>query len=78
MDQQFGQLNEAHAELSQVYEQLQAYSLQAEEAAKIREKNRIAREIHDTVGHEKTALLVQRELDFLLAVVGLGLLNAGP
>ncbi|MGE7186759.1 sensor histidine kinase [Peribacillus sp. NPDC006672] len=62
MNEQFLQLNVAHEELSVAHQQLQSYSHQVEEAAKIRERNRIAREIHDTVGHKMTALFVQMEL----------------
>lgn len=66
MNEQFLQLNEAHEELSSAHQQLQAYSNQAEESAKVRERNRIAREIHDTVGHKMTALFVQMELAYEL------------
>ena len=66
MSEQFLQLNEAHEELSSAHQQLQEYSAQAEESAKIRERNRIAREIHDTVGHKMTALFVQMELAYEL------------
>lgn len=66
MSEQFIQLNEAHEELSSAHQQLQEYSAQAEESAKIRERNRIAREIHDTVGHKMTALFVQMELAYEL------------
>ncbi|MGG4152594.1 sensor histidine kinase [Peribacillus muralis] len=62
MSEQFLQLNVAHEELSAAHQQLQSYSQEVEEAARIRERNRIAREIHDTVGHKMTALFVQMEL----------------
>ena len=61
VNEQYLQLNEAHEELSVAHKRLQEYSLQAEETAKIRERNRIAREIHDTVGHKMTALFVQMD-----------------
>ncbi|MGE7119467.1 sensor histidine kinase [Peribacillus sp. NPDC046944] len=66
VNEQYLQLNEAHEELSVAHKRLQEYSLQAEETAKIRERNRIAREIHDTVGHKMTALFVQMELAYEL------------
>ena len=66
VNEQFIQLNEAHEELSSAHQRLQEYSTQAEETAKIRERNRIAREIHDTVGHKMTALFVQMELAYEL------------
>jgi signal transduction histidine kinase len=40
---------------------LQEYSAQVEELSVIRERNRIAREIHDTLGHTLTLLAVQLE-----------------
>ena len=62
MNEQFEQLNDAHEELAVTYEQLQQYSCEVEQLTVIRERNRIAREIHDTVGHKMTALLVQLQL----------------
>lgn len=62
MNEQFEQLNDAHEELAVTYEQLQQYSCEIEQLTVIRERNRIAREIHDTVGHKMTALLVQLQL----------------
>ncbi|AEI39939.1 sensor histidine kinase [Paenibacillus mucilaginosus] len=51
-----------HAQLLQSHEQLQEYALQTEEWAAARERVRMARDIHDTVGHKLTALLVQMQL----------------
>lgn len=48
------ELEEAHARLA-------AYSIQASELAASRERNRMAREIHDTVGHHLTVVSVQLE-----------------
>lgn len=48
-------------ELALAHTQLQAYSTQVEELSVIRERNRIAREIHDTLGHSLTLLAVQLE-----------------
>lgn len=48
------QLEEAHARLA-------AYSVQAAELATSRERNRMAREIHDSVGHHLTVVSVQLE-----------------
>ncbi|WP_281276426.1 histidine kinase [Dictyobacter kobayashii] len=48
-------------ELALAHTQLQAYSAQVEELSVIRERNRIAREIHDTLGHALTLLAVQLE-----------------
>ncbi|MCR2805593.1 sensor histidine kinase [Paenibacillus soyae] len=51
-----------HAQLMRSHEQLQEYALQSEEWAAARERVRIARDIHDTVGHHLTALMVQMQL----------------
>jgi signal transduction histidine kinase len=59
---QYQQLSKSHKELSNVHEQLRSYSEQVEELTVIRERNQIAREIHDTVGHKMTALIVQLQL----------------
>lgn len=48
-------------ELAVAHIQLQKYSAQVEELSIIRERNRIAREIHDTLGHALTLLAVQLE-----------------
>ncbi|WP_223192723.1 sensor histidine kinase [Paenibacillus sedimenti] len=51
-----------YALLMQSHEQLQEYALKTEEWAAARERVSIARDIHDTVGHKLTALLVQMQL----------------
>lgn len=48
-------------ELDQANEQLRSYSSQVEELAATQERNRIAREIHDTLGHCLTVINVQLE-----------------
>lgn len=59
---QYRELEESHVALKEANLQLKAYSNQVEELTTIRERNRIAREIHDTVGHKMTALLIQIQL----------------
>jgi signal transduction histidine kinase len=49
------------AELEAAQAQLQAHADQVEELAVTRERNRMAREIHDTLGHYLTILAVQLE-----------------
>jgi signal transduction histidine kinase len=46
-------------QLAGTNEQLQQYALQVEDLAAVRERNRIARDIHDSLGHALTALNVQ-------------------
>ncbi len=60
--QQFQELTESHLALSAAHEELHLYAKQVEELTAIYERNRMAREIHDTVGHKMTALLVQLQL----------------
>ncbi|MDR6553228.1 sensor histidine kinase [Paenibacillus qinlingensis] len=50
-----------YTQLMQSHEQLRAYAHQTEEWAAARERVRIARDIHDTVCHKLTALLVQMQ-----------------
>lgn len=46
-------------ELSEANAQLRSYALQAEELAAAKERNRLAREIHDGLGHHLTAATMQ-------------------
>jgi signal transduction histidine kinase len=48
-------------ELQAAHRQLQEYALRAEELAVVEERNRMAREMHDTVGHRLTVASVQLE-----------------
>ncbi len=49
-------LTESHDKLAVAHAQLQRYSERTEELAKIKERNRLAREIHDTIGHCLTGI----------------------
>jgi signal transduction histidine kinase len=51
----------SNAKLAAAHTRLQEYSALVEELSVIRERNRIAREIHDTLGHALTLLSVQLE-----------------
>jgi len=53
------QAEQLSAQLEQANQQLRAYSLQAEVLAATQERNRIAREIHDSLGHYLTAMNLQ-------------------
>ncbi len=57
------------AELQAKNRQLEAYAAQVETLAAIEERNRLAREMHDTIGHRLTAAAVQLEGAERLAVV---------
>ncbi|WP_381428164.1 sensor histidine kinase [Sporosarcina thermotolerans] len=65
---QYKQLNESHGALQAAHRQLKDYAEQVEELTVIRERNEIAREIHDTVGHKMTALIVQLQVASEMAV----------
>jgi signal transduction histidine kinase len=54
-------------EIEAANEQLRAYAAQAEELATTRERNRVAREIHDGVGHYLT--VVKTQLDAAAALI---------
>ena len=55
------QLEESKAELEQAHRRLQSYADQVEELAVVRERTRLAREIHDTLGHYLSILSIQLE-----------------
>jgi signal transduction histidine kinase len=57
---------QSQSNLTVAHEQLRAYAFQAEELAALQERNRIAREIHDSLGHALTALNVQLQTAVLL------------
>lgn len=52
---------QANAELEAAHHELRERATQAEELAVARERNRMAREIHDTLGHYLTVLAVELE-----------------
>ena len=51
--------HQSQQQLAIAREQLRQYALQAEDRATVHERNRIAREIHDSVGHALTAQSIQ-------------------
>ena len=52
----------ARDQLELAHQQLREYAAQVERLATVRERNRIAREVHDSLGHYLTALNVQLEI----------------
>ncbi len=56
------QLEKTTSQLADAHSELQEYTHKAEELAVMQERNRLAREIHDTLGHTLTALDIQTEL----------------
>nr|WP_246323821.1 sensor histidine kinase [Petropleomorpha daqingensis] len=58
----------SRAELATAHEQLRGYAAQAEELATTQERNRVARDIHDGLGHHLT--VVQMQVQAARAVLG--------
>ncbi|MGY1808153.1 sensor histidine kinase [Blastococcus sp. SYSU D00669] len=58
----------SRAELAAAHEQLRGYAAQAEELATTQERNRLARDIHDGLGHHLT--VVQMQVQAARAVLG--------
>lgn len=56
-----GEVQRLAGELTEANRKLREYAVQAEELAATRERNRLAREIHDTLGHYLTVVNVQIE-----------------
>jgi signal transduction histidine kinase len=59
--QLFHELEISKGELEQAHTQLQQYARELEELAITRERTRMAREIHDTLGHYLTIITIQLE-----------------
>jgi len=57
---------QAQKDLAIAHQQLRQYAFQAEELAAVQERNRIARDIHDSLGHALTALNVQLQTAVIL------------
>jgi signal transduction histidine kinase len=57
----FAELTEAHGELEAAHQQLRLYAEQVEQLATAKERNRLARDIHDSLGHYLTIINVQLE-----------------
>jgi len=55
------ELGEAHQQLEEAHRQLRLYAEQVEELATTKERNRLARDIHDSLGHFLTTINVQLE-----------------
>ena len=53
---------QAREQLQKANQQLAEYAAQAEQLATVRERNRLAREVHDTLGHYLTVINVQLEV----------------
>ena len=61
------QLNQANTQLQVMNVQLKEYALESEMMAETRERNRLAREIHDTLGHALTGIAAG--IDACLAII---------
>ncbi len=51
------QLNKTNVELQRATVQLEQYAKESEKMAETRKRNRLAREIHDTLGHSLTGII---------------------
>ena len=60
-EQLLAELQEAHQQLEEAHQQLRNYAEQVEELAATKERNRLARDIHDSLGHFLTIINVQLE-----------------
>ncbi|MET3289046.1 UNVERIFIED_CONTAM: signal transduction histidine kinase [Brevibacillus sp. OAP136] len=61
------ELQEAHQELQETHAELQEASVNTMQVAVLEERTRIARDIHDELGHSLTSIIVQmRALQFML------------
>ncbi len=58
--------HQSKAKLVEVLDQLRQYSLRIEDQSALQERNRIAREIHDSLGHTLTAQSIQIDSALLL------------
>lgn len=61
-------LSETASELKMAYIQLEDYTRTMEENAKMKERNRLAREIHDILGHSLTSIIIG--LEACVAIIG--------
>lgn len=55
----YAELQKAHAELQEAHQQLQDAAIDTMQVAVLEERTRIARDIHDALGHSLTSLIVQ-------------------
>ena len=58
-------LHAANQELKEVNRKLEEYARESEKAAETRERNRLAREIHDTLGHSLTGIITGIDLSLI-------------
>lgn len=59
-------IRQLHEQLNESYRQLQDYAEKTEHLAELRERNRLAREIHDTLGHTLTGIIMTTDASLVL------------
>jgi|GEM_PF-4961084 len=62
MEQLYSQLKESKKDLEAANKKLKTYSEKVEEVSILSERNRLAGEIHDTIGHSLTALIMEVDI----------------
>lgn len=55
----YDELHQSQKKLSEAYKELEFYADSIEEVTLLRERNRISRDIHDSVGHDLSTILIQ-------------------
>jgi len=65
----YDEIRVSHYELERTRSRLKEYSKQVEQVTKLEERNRISRELHDTLGHHLTGTLLQIDLAMQMIIV---------
>lgn len=64
--EEYTRVHQLNDQLQESYRQLQDYADKTEHMAELRERNRLAREIHDTLGHTLTGIIMTTDASLVL------------